>query len=68
MMDSKRQSPNLSEGAINNQNTVQAIGEVNSTVNVIKNNHTFNVIYRGQRIASFISEAKAIRFARQVAI
>jgi len=54
------------KAAAKDQNTVQAIGEVNSTATVIHINNSYNVINNGQRIGSFLTLEKAIAFAGQV--
>jgi len=51
-----------------NQNTVQANGEDNSTASIIHINNSYNVISNGQRIASFLTQSRAIEFAGQVSL
>jgi hypothetical protein len=65
-MDTKRNSPNLSEGATNNH-SLAADGDNNYTVTVLQikyNSHCWNVLTQsGQRIGSFLTQGAAVQFA-----
>jgi len=64
MNSQKREAP--SEPGANQ--TMAAVGERNNTANVIHINHSYNVISNGQRIGSFLTQDKAIQFAKAVVI
>jgi len=42
--------------------------QANNTTTIEQGKRAFNVVHQGQRIASFISQGKAIEFAKAVAI
>jgi len=65
-MSSQKEAPGDNRGHI--KSTDGRIDRINPTANVIHINNSYNVISNGQRIASFISEARAISYAKAVAI
>jgi len=65
MSGHKSEAPGTNRG---HNHSLAADGENNSTASIIHSNHCWNVTVRGKRIASFISESKAIRFAKAMAL
>jgi len=64
MNSQKRKAPS-EPGAYH---SLAADGKSNSSALIIHINHSYNVISNGQRIASFLTQDRAIEFAKAVVI